>query len=58
VRLQPGDEAEVPDLVQGRSARVMVGRAEAVLVARDECEPARRELGMRGDFLIVFGGGA
>lgn len=53
VAIKPGQESTV-DGPDGKKMRILLGRAEQVLAARDACEPGRQSLGMRADYIVVI----
>ncbi len=51
--LAPGQSAVVPEPRMGAQQTVMLGRYERVLVTTDDCDPVRRTLGVRGEYLVL-----
>jgi hypothetical protein len=51
--IKPGKEAIV-DTLNGGKARVVLGRSEQVLAARDTCELTRAALGTKADYIVVI----
>ncbi len=51
--LAPGHSAVVPEPRMGVQQTVMLGRYERVLVTNDDCDPVRRTLGERAEYLVL-----
>lgn len=50
--IKPGTEAMVEG-IDGNQVRLIVGRSEQVLAAREACEPGRQTLGIKADYIVV-----